>query len=119
MVVAAAQNFFLSRPWAALKKLSLEGRNKQSFLAQIKLFGRHQAGSFGPTWFFNHLDFKNSLNAWPWPKSVVVSAQRKGDVQGVEIKFFVKNPGDLEKTLQGLHGVASTWKTQDDSDRPL
>jgi hypothetical protein len=65
------------------------------------------------------LKLKEQVQKWPWPKSIAASAQRRGDVQGVEIKFFVKNVSEFEKILSGLQNVCSAWKSKDESDRTL
>ena len=65
------------------------------------------------------LAFKNSLSSFPWPKAVTAQALRKGDVQGLEIKFFVKDAAELDKTLNGLQSVASVWKKTNEPDPAL
>ncbi len=65
------------------------------------------------------LGFKSSMASFQWPKSVTAQALRKGDVQGLEIKFFVKDAAELEKTLTGLQSVASTWKQKNEADPAL
>ena len=65
------------------------------------------------------LGFKNLISGFPWPKGVTAQAIRKGDVQGVEVKFFVKNAAELEKTLTGLQSVASNWKQENETDPAL
>ena len=62
------------------------------------------------------LAFKNSLQNFSWPKAVSAQSLRKGDVQGLEIKFFAKDAVDFEKTLQGLLAVASDWKQKNGPD---
>lgn len=65
------------------------------------------------------LGFKNSIAGLQWPKGVTAQSLRKGDVQGVEVKFFVKDAAELEKTLSGLQAVASSWKQENEADPAL
>lgn len=62
------------------------------------------------------LEFKNSLQSFSWPKAVSAQPLRKGDLQGLEIKFFVKDAAELEKNLTALLTVASDWKQKNGSD---
>lgn len=64
-------------------------------------------------------DLKTSMAGFPWPKGVTAQALRKGDVQGIEVKFFAKNAAELEKTLSGLQSVASNWKQENETDPAL
>lgn len=65
------------------------------------------------------LEFKNFLSTLSWPKAVSAQALRKGDVQGLEIKFFTKDAAELEKTLKGLQSAALQWKQNDEPDPSL
>ena len=65
------------------------------------------------------LAFKNSTVTLNWPKGTAAQAVRKGDLQGLEIKFFVKDALELEKILTGLQTVASDWKQKNEADPAL
>ncbi len=67
----------------------------------------------------NDLKFSNTLQTLPWPKLVSAHSVRKGDLHGVEVKFFVKDATELEKTILGLQTVVSTWKQKNESDPAL
>ncbi len=65
------------------------------------------------------LALKNLMSSFQWPKGVSSQILRKGDVHGLEIKLFVKDATEFEKTLTGLRSVASNWKKKNEPDPAL
>lgn len=62
--------------------------------------------------------FKKNINTWKLPGSLQLQAQRKGDILGLELRTFLKDPSEIEKLIKNLEQVKKIW-SQGESDRSV